>query len=113
MISHYTKYSNNVKHRDKPWWNDKLKRLWDIKRMKQKIYNNNKNLFTANELRNINEKLRTEIKISKKNRGTPSPQKLTLTIQLERFLIKLTFLIIKNRTLLANFWIVPINTKIF
>lgn len=55
------------KKSDKPWWNEKLKRLWIIKREKQRIYNRNRNLFTATELKLAITNFKCEMNTSKKN----------------------------------------------
>lgn len=39
LIKQYIKVQLNAKHTDKPWWTEKLKRLWDIKKGKLKLYN--------------------------------------------------------------------------
>lgn len=57
--------STNSKHTNKPWWSEKLKKLWIIKQEKQKIYNRNKTIYTAKELKDIIKIFKKEIKINK------------------------------------------------
>lgn len=56
----------NSKFIPKPWWNEKIKRLWLIKNFKQSMYNRFKNPYMAIELRKANNKLKNEIRKSKK-----------------------------------------------
>lgn len=65
LIEEHTKVRKNTKHKDKPWWNLKLTKLWTIKEEKQKIYNRNKTLYTATELKKAVGILRKEIIKSK------------------------------------------------
>lgn len=66
IISGHTKVVKRV-HKDKPWWTEKIKRLWLIKQEKQKIYNKCKTPYTASELKKTVANLRQEINISKRN----------------------------------------------
>lgn len=50
----------------KRWWNDRIERLWQIKKEKLKIYNRIKDLHTALQLKKSVNKLKLEIKKSKK-----------------------------------------------
>lgn len=58
------KIKNNFK--PKPWWNDHIKRMWEIKNQKQKLHNRYKTLYTAIELRKANNHLKSLIRSSKK-----------------------------------------------
>lgn len=51
----------------KKWWNEHIERLWKIKREKQRIYNQKKDLHTAMEMKKAINKLKLEIKKAKKN----------------------------------------------
>ena len=53
------------KWKPKPWWNDEINRLWQIKDFKQTFFNKFKNPYTAIELRKINNKLKNKIKQQK------------------------------------------------
>lgn len=53
------------KWKPKPWWNDEINRLWQIKDFKQTLFNKFKNPYTAIELRKINNKLKNKIKQQK------------------------------------------------
>lgn len=65
IVSSHTSTIKSTKT-NKHWWNDKIKRLWDVKQGKQRVYNANKNTFTATELNNAIKNLRREINYSKK-----------------------------------------------
>lgn len=66
IIEQHTKTSNAKHTTNKPWWNEKIHRLWTIKNEKQKIYNRNKTLYTATELKKAVATLKLEISTSKR-----------------------------------------------
>lgn len=67
IINKNTKYIHlNKEKRSKIWWSEKIKRFWDIKENKQKIYNKNRTIYTATELKKAQNKLKIEIKYAKK-----------------------------------------------
>lgn len=78
-ILNFTKEVNNILQQNtttisidprkipKKWWNDKIERLWLIKRDKQRIYNQKKDLHTALEMKKAINRLKLEIKKAKFN----------------------------------------------
>lgn len=54
----------------KPWWNEKVNRFWKIKKEKEKIHIQKKDLPSAIELRKAIAKLKIEIKRAKKENWT-------------------------------------------
>lgn len=54
-----------TKYTPKPWWTNKIQNLWMIKRFKQRIYFQNRTLYSAIELKKSCAKLKREIKIEK------------------------------------------------
>lgn len=67
VIKDHTKSQLNDKHVEKQWWNEKVEKLWKIKKEKQKIYNKNRTLYTAQQLKHAMIELRKEIKQSKQH----------------------------------------------
>lgn len=63
-------FSNNGKqqHSSKYWWNAKIERLWCVKKEKLKIFNKNKSAYTKDELNKAVNKLKMEIKRTKKEK---------------------------------------------
>lgn len=61
------KFEKDPRTIPKNWWSDKIQRLWNIKKSKEKLFHEKQDLFTAMEFRKSIGKLKLEIKRSKKN----------------------------------------------
>lgn len=61
-----TEIQPNNKYIPKYWWTEQIRRLWEIKRHKLKLYNRYKTLYTKIEYKKSLAKLKLEIKKSKK-----------------------------------------------
>lgn len=67
-ISNASHNSNHQKYTGKPWWNDDLTKLWNVKKAKEILHNKMKDLYTAIELKKATAKLRKNIIKAKRDK---------------------------------------------